>query len=81
MRKFKSLLIVLAGMLLAGCHGTLRPYEGTYDQVLVYCALGYNNLSGNLAANFEDIQTDILPGLSSDKAIVAFCHNTAAGGG
>ena len=81
MRKFKSLLIVLAGMLLAGCHGTLRPYEGTYDQVLVYCALGYNNLSGNLAANFEDIQTDILPGLSSDKAIVAFCHNTVAGGG
>ncbi len=81
MRKFKSLLIVLAGMLLAGCHGTLRPYEGTYDQVLVYCALGYNNLSGNLAANFEDIQTDILPGLSSDKAIVAFCHNTEAGGG
>ena len=81
MRKFKSLLIVLAGMLLAGCHGTLRPYEGTYDQVLVYCALGYNNLSGNLAANFEDIQTDILPGLSSDKAIVAFCHNTAACGG
>ena len=81
MRKFKSLLIVLAGLLLAGCHGTLRPYEGTYDQVLVYCALGYNNLSGNLAANFEDIQTDILPGLSSDKAIVAFCHNTAAGGG
>lgn len=81
MRKIKIWLIVFAAALLAGCDGIERPYEGTFDHVLVYCALGYNNLSGNLASNFDDITTDILPGLSQHKAIVAFCHNIAEGGG
>lgn len=81
MRRMKSLLIVFAACLLAGCDGIERPHEGPYGHVLVYCALGYNNLSGDLVRNFNDIKTDVLPGLSSDKAIVAFCHNTAGGGG
>ena len=81
MRRIKSLLIIVAGLLLAGCGGIDRPHEGPYDHVLVYCALGYNNLSGNLVNNFNDIQTDVLPGLSDGRAILAFCHNTAPGGG
>lgn len=79
--KIKSLLIVFAGLLLAGCHDTELPRSESFDHVLVYCALGYNNLSGNLINNFNDLKTDILPSLSGDKAIVAFCHNLAAGGG
>ncbi|MCR4859561.1 MAG: hypothetical protein K5910_02730 [Bacteroidales bacterium] len=74
MRRIKTLFILIAGLLFAGCNGIERPYEGTYDQVLIYCGLGYNNLSGNLLKNFSQIQEGILPGLSYDKAIVAFCH-------
>ena len=81
MRRIKSLLIVFAACLLAGCNGFERPHEGPYEHVLVYCALGYNNLSGDLARNFNDILTDVLPGESDGRAILAYCHNTAAGGG
>ena len=45
MRRIKSLLIIVAGLLLAGCGWIDRPHEGPYDHVLVYCALGYNNLA------------------------------------
>ena len=79
MRKFRAYFILLAALLTAACDGLDRPYEGTYDQVLIYCGLGYNNLSGNLERNLEELQTDLLPGLSYDKAIVAFCHNTVGG--
>jgi len=78
MRRIRIILFLLAGLSIAGCHGIDRPYEGTYEQVLIYAGLGYNNLSGNILANFAQIQEGILPGLSNDKAIVAFCH-TATG--
>ena len=80
MRRLKALFILLPALLLAACNGIDRPYEGTYEKVLIYCGLGYNNLSGNLTGNFEDIQEGILPGIASDRAIVAFCHNTARSG-
>ena len=76
MRRFLSILAALALLLTAGCRGLDRPFEGTYDQVLIYCALGYNNLSPNLVENFAQIQEGILPGLWQDKAIVAFVHTT-----
>ena len=81
MRRIKTLLIVFAAALLAGCNGIERPHEGPYDHVLVYCALGYNNLSGNLVNNYNDILTDVLPSLSDGRALLAFCHNVAEGGG
>ena len=81
MRKIKTLLIFFAGLLSAGCNSPELPRSESFDQVLVYCALGYNNLSGDLVTNFNDLKTDILPGLSGDVAIVAFCHNLAEGGG
>lgn len=80
MRKMRFWHILLFACLLTGCNGLERPHEGPYEHVLVYCALGYNNLSDNLVTNFNDILTDILPGFSSDKAILAFCHNTGEGG-
>lgn len=79
MRKFKAYFLLAAALLTAACNGLDKPFEGTYDQVLIYCGLGYNNLSGNLKKNLEDLQTDLLPGLSYDKAIVAFCHHTDGG--
>lgn len=75
MRRIKSYLVLLAAALLAGCNGIERPFEGTYDQVLIYFGMGYNNLSSNLKGNLDELRTDVLPGLSYDKAIVAFCHN------
>lgn len=80
MRRIKIFLLALAAVILAACNGIERPYEGTYGKVLIYVGLGYNNLSGNLLKNFKDIQEGVLPGISSDRAIVAFCHNTAASG-
>ncbi len=79
MRRIKTILTAFAVLLLVGCNGLERPYEGTYDQVLIYCALGYNNLNYDLLNNFDQIQEGILPGLWQDKAILAFCH-TAKGG-
>ena len=78
MRRIRIIFVLLAGLLLAGCNGLERPYEGTYEHVLIYGGLGFNNLSGDIVRNFEQIQEGILPGLSRDKAIVAFCH-TAVG--
>lgn len=81
MRRIKAYLIGLAALLAAGCVGIDRPFEGTFDQVLILCGLGYNNLSGDLRQNLDDLATDVLPGLSNDKAIVVFMHNTAGGYG
>ena len=76
MGRVKAYLLLAVSILLAACNGINRPYEGEYENVLIYCALGYNNLSSNLIQNFEDIQEGVLPGISSNCAIVAFCHNT-----
>ena len=80
MRRIKTTLLALAAILLAACNGIDRPYEGTYEKVLVYVGLGYNNLSSNLLKNFADMQEGVLPGVASNCAIVAFCHNTASSG-
>ena len=79
MRRIKAIFLLVSILLIAGCDGLDKPFEGTYDQVFIYCGLGYNNLSSNLKTNLQELQTDILPGLSYDKAIVAFCHNTLNG--
>ena len=80
MRRIKTYLLLLVASILTACNGFDRPYEGTYEKVLVYVGLGYNNLSGNLLKNLSDMQEGILPGVASNCAIVAFCHNTASNG-
>ena len=80
MRRVKSYLLVLAAVLLTACNGINPPFKGTYDQVLIYYGMGYNNLSGNLRTNLDQLRSDVLPGLSYDKAIVVFCHNTVVSG-
>ncbi|MBP5635828.1 MAG: hypothetical protein J6W83_05530 [Bacteroidales bacterium] len=80
MRRIKTYLLLFVAVILVACNGFDRPYEGTYEKVLVYVGLGYNNLSGNLLKNLSDMQEGILPGVASNCAIVAFCHNTASNG-
>ena len=80
MRRIKAYFILLAALLAAGCNGIDRPFEGTFDQVLILYGLGYNNLSGDIRHNLDDLASDVLPGLSYDKAVVAFMHNTAGSG-
>ena len=80
MRKFRAYLLALAVVVLAACDGVEYVHKGPHEKVLIYVGLGYNNLSTNLLKNFEDMQEGVLPGLASDRAIVAFCHNTASSG-
>lgn len=82
MRKIKTYLLLLAAAVLAACNGIEPPYTGTFDQVLIYYGMGYNNLSPNLHRNLMDeLMSDALPGLHREKAIIAFVHNTAPDGG
>lgn len=80
MRRIRTYLLLLAAVLLAACDGIDRPFEGIYDQVLIYYGMGYNNLSANLKQNLTDLQRDVLPGLRHDKAILAFIHTPASAG-
>ena len=36
MRRIKAFFLALAAVVLAACNGFDRPYEGTYEHVLVY---------------------------------------------
>lgn len=79
MQRIKSFVLLLAAALLAGCNGFECPFTGTYDQVLIYYGMGFNNLSANLETNLDQLRTDVLPGLSDNRAIAVFCHTTAGG--
>ena len=74
MNRVKAYILVLAAVLLSACHGFDIPHKGPYEQVLIYYALGYNNLHSQLEQNYQQIGEGILPALSSEKAIVAYCH-------
>lgn len=88
-KQFISLLIVkkcvsilaLAICMLAGVscsrEGDYDPVRG-YSHVLIYCGLGYNNLSSYLDDNMTDMKSGLIPDLNRDLAVVAFCHNTAS---
>ena len=79
MRRMLRYLMLVGAVVMAACNGINPPYEGTYEQVLIYYGMGYNNLSPNLRRNLMDeLKSDILPGLHREKAIVAFVHNTAS---
>lgn len=80
MRRMRTYLLLLATVFLAACDGLDRPFEGTYDQVLIYYGMGYNDLQGNLRQNIKDLQRDVLPALRNDKAILAFLHTPASPG-
>ena len=65
-------------LLAASCSrdGEFDPVKG-YSHVFIYCGLGYNNLSGYLEDDLEEMEEGLLPELNRDLAVVAFCHNTA----
>lgn len=84
MRKFgfrNTLTAVLLLLSLASCERDNPSATREYSKVVIYCGLGYNNLSASLRNNLEQLRQGNLPYSSSDKAIVAFCHNTAQGEG
>jgi len=75
-----TLILCLFLCLLTGVscsrEGEYDPLRG-YRHVLIYCGLGYNNLSSYLEDNLADLKSGLLPELDRDLAVVAFCHNTA----
>lgn len=74
-KKFFVAIACLAAAV--SCSRHELPYDGEYEGVFIYCGLGYNNLSGDIEDNFEDMKNGILPERRRDKAVVAICHNTA----
>lgn len=78
MKRLWSYLLTLVVVVLTACNGIDRPFEGTYDQVIIYYGMGYNNLASNLKQNLRDLERDVLPELRHDKAIVAFLHTPAS---
>ena len=73
--KYLLMVVVVA---LSACNLIDRPFEGTYDQVIIYYGMGYNNLASNLEQNLRDLERDVLPELRHDKAILAFLHTPAS---
>ena len=71
----------LAALSMLACERQDPDGMREYSKVVIYLGLGYNNLSSSLRGNLEQLSEGNLPYSSSDKAIVAFCHNTAPGGG
>lgn len=80
MRRIRTYLLLLATVLLGACEDLDRPFEGTFDQVLIYYGMGYNDLQSNLRQNIKDLHRDVLPALRNDKAILAFLHTPASSG-
>lgn len=74
-----TLAFVLCLVLGCSCtrDGEYDPVKG-YRQVLIYCGLGYNDLSSYLEDNFGEMKEGLLPELNRDLAVVAFCHTTAS---
>lgn len=80
MCRIKTVLLIIVAAVLGACDGLDRPFEGTFDQVLIYYGMGYNDLQANLRQNIKDLQRDVLPALRNDKAILAFLHTPASPG-
>lgn len=84
MRRFgfrETLAAALVLLSLAACERENPATTREYREVIIYCGMGYNNLSSNIRSNLEQLKEGNLPYDTADKAIVAFCHNTAPGGG
>lgn len=77
----RLLTATLAILIIAACQRENPATRREYREVVIYCGLGYNNLSASLRNNLEQLRQGNLPYHTGDKAIVAFCHNTAPGEG
>ncbi len=79
MRRLRPLFLIPLFVFAAAC-GRLDRYDGTYDQVFIYCGLGFNNLTEDLRRNLETVRKEKLPWKESDRAVLAFCHNARSSG-
>ena len=77
----KIMAVALAALSMLACERQDPNATREYRDVVIYLGLGYNNLSSSLRANLEQFKEGNIPYSTADKAIVAFCHNTAPGEG
>lgn len=78
MKTLKLILTLFAAAAVCGCRGRHTPEPepvGDFDKVLIVYMEGYNNLSGYMLDNLEQICSDKLPKLSDRKALVVYSHN------
>ena len=80
----RSALLITAIVLTLASSCTQKeelPYRGTFDEVFIYCGLGYNNLSSALKADVQELSEGYLPSISQRRAVLAYCHNLSKSGG
>ena len=71
MKHAAPLIIALFVLLASSCSREEQPYRGTFDEVFIYCGLGYNNLSSALEADVEEMAEGAVPSISSSRAVLA----------
>ncbi len=81
MQRAVLLISAVIVTLAASCTREERPYSGTFDNVFIYCGLGYNNLSTALEADLAELSEGDVPSLSQPRAVLAYCHNLSKSGG
>lgn len=73
-----SLASLLACLTSTSCGTKDDPVIDHFSHVAIYYGCGYNNLSADLESNIVDeLASGEIPEKNDNKAMVAFCHNTA----
>lgn len=80
MKKIQTIILALAAVFAASCQKT-EPYNGEFDQVMIYVGSAYNNLSANIRHDLtHELSVGDIPDYRDKKAIIAFTHNTMSDG-
>ncbi len=81
MKRPALLITAILALLAASCTKEGPVAREVFDDVFIYCGLGYNNLSSALAADLTELSSGDVPYASQSSAVLAYCHNLSKSGG
>lgn len=76
MKNRTTLLIAFAIFFICACSKENRTEPDVYDHVMICYAGGYNNLSGSISRNIDNLCAGEVPDRYSGNVIVLLAHNT-----
>ena len=74
---FEVIFAISVALCLNSCNK--NDWDGRYDDVFIYWGSGFNDLSGSLRSNVDEIASGILPAKGAHSAVLAVTHNTSSG--